>query len=64
MNDFLRLPEVEPTFFELGLDLVCPQQSSTVPFQQTLGIAEVLLRAPPNVGLMSAIQQKGFNENK
>ncbi|CAF3457184.1 unnamed protein product [Rotaria socialis] len=64
MNDFLRLPDVEPTFFELGLDLVCPQQSSTVPFQQTLGIAEVLLRAPPNVDLMSAIQQKGFNENK
>jgi transglutaminase/protease-like cytokinesis protein 3 len=57
MQDFVRLPFVDPTFFELELDIIYPRHSNMASFSSSLGLAEVLVRAPFNIALMGDIKQ-------
>ena len=64
MNDFLRLPRVHSTFFDLHLDIVHPYRSSEVSFDTNREFAEVLIRAPADVSLMNSIEQEGSGKIK
>ncbi|CAF3824883.1 unnamed protein product, partial [Rotaria sp. Silwood1] len=53
MKEFVRLPYIYPSYFELGLHLVYPCQSNGVSFNSNKELAEVLLRAPQDVDCMA-----------
>ncbi|CAF3982606.1 unnamed protein product, partial [Rotaria sp. Silwood1] len=64
MKEFVRLPYIYPSYFELGLHLVYPCQSNGVSFNSNKELAEVLLRAPQDVDCMVSIKNAGYKENK
>ena len=64
MNEFIRLPFLESTFFECNLEIVHPRHCDKVPLDAALGLAEVLVRAPPNIYLIGDISQAGDDKVK
>ena len=57
MNDFVRLPYVNSTFFELNLDVISPRHTNMASFNSSLGLAEVLVRASSDTVFMGDITQ-------
>jgi hypothetical protein len=59
MDDFVRLPYVHSTYFEHNLEIVHPRYSNTASFNPSLGLSEVLVRAPSDVRLIGHIKETG-----
>ena len=64
MSDFVGLPHVESTFFELSVVLIHPPSSNTASYDAKLQFAEVLVQTPPDVILMGAIEPKGAEKTE
>ena len=64
MNAFLRLPYVQPIFFELNFNVIDPCQCSMVPFNSDLGFAEVLVRTSSDACLIGEIKRIGSEKLK
>ena len=55
MQQFLLLPYVYSTFFDLQLDIVSPHNANMVTFDTDRNLAEVLIRAPSGVRLSCSV---------
>lgn len=55
MQQFVLLPHVHSTFFDLQLKIVSPQNTNMVTFDTVSDLAEVLIRAPSGVRLSCSI---------
>ena len=64
MDEFLRLPYVQPIFFELNLDIIEPHHCSMVSFNAKLGFAEVWVRSSPETRLIGDIERIGSEKLK
>jgi hypothetical protein len=54
IQQFIALPHVHPTFFDLRLEIVS-HQTNMVTFDTDRNLADVLIRAPSNVGLWCSV---------
>ena len=64
MTEFLSLPFVYPTFFELGIRLIDPEYSNTVSFDEKRGLASVLFTALPRAEFSAKIEANGNDQSQ
>jgi transglutaminase/protease-like cytokinesis protein 3 len=56
MTQYLQMPKVHPTYFELNLELVSPRDQAHVDLLPNKPYALVLIRAPSNVDLIADLK--------